>query len=159
MKTFLIAAALVALPGAASAQAMTGTQYVTKAGASDQYEIQSSRLLLTSTRDPGLKRFATEMVSDHVKSTADVKRAATAARVKAGPPHLDATGRRNMAALRAARGPARDRLYVAQQKKSHQMALMVQQGYATHGRVAPLQAAATKIVPVVQHHIGELARM
>lgn len=159
MKKLMIAAALLALPGLASAQALTGRQYVAKAGASDQYEIQSSRLVLASTRNGEVRRFARDMIADHTKSTADVKRAAARGRVVAGPPRLDAMGARNVAQLRRARGPARDALYVQQQKKSHQMALDLQQGYARTGDVAPLRRTAAMIVPVVQHHLGMLEKM
>lgn len=159
MNKLILTAALLALPGLASAQAMTGRQYVAKAGASDQYEIQSSRLVLASTRNAGVRRYANEMIADHTKSTAEVKRAAMRGHVVAGPPHLDAMGARNVAQLRRARGPARDALYIQQQKKSHQMALDLQQAYAKDGSVQPLKTAATTIVPVVQHHIDMLNRM
>lgn len=159
MKKLILAAMLTALPGLAAAQAVNGRQYVQMAGASDQYEIQSSRLVLQTTRNPALRRFASEMVRDHTKSTADVKRAAMQGRVMAGPPHLDAMGTRNIAQLRRARGPARDALYVQQQKVAHQKALELQQGYATSGDVRPLMRVASTIVPVVQHHIGMLETM
>ena len=159
MNKLMIAAVALALPGMASAQMLSGKQYVTKAGASDQYEIQSSRLILNSTRNPNLRSYAQDMIRDHQASTADVKRAAMRAHVMAGPPHLDAMGARNIAQLNRARGPARDALYIQQQKKSHQMALDLQQGYARDGREQPLKMAATKIVPVVQHHLGMLQRM
>ena len=120
MKKLILAALLTTVPGLAAAQSMTGRQYVRMAGASDQYEIQSSRLVLQTTRNPALRRFASEMVRDHNKSTADVKRAAMQGRIMAGPPHLDAMGARNIAQLRRARGVARDALYIQQQKVSHQ---------------------------------------
>ena len=103
MRKLLIAAALLAVPGLASAQMLTGRQYVTKAGASDQYEIQSSRLILNSTRNPDLRSYAQDMIRDHQASTADVKRAAMRAHVMAGPPHLDAMGARNSTAPAAPR--------------------------------------------------------
>ena len=159
MNKVMIAAALLAVPGLASAKAMTGAQYVAKAGASDMYEMQSSRLVLATSKNANLRAFANEMIKDHTQSTADVKAAAKAGKVVAGPPHLDAMGMKNVAALKAKTGPARDALYVQQQKTSHQMALQLQQDYAANGTVAPLKAAATKIVPVVQHHIGELQKM
>ena len=98
-------------------------------------------------------------MTDHTKSTADVKAAAMAGHVMAGPPMLDAMGQANVAKLKVATGTARDAMYIAQQKKSHQMALMVQQAYATSGTVAPLKTAATNILPVVKHHIAELSTM
>ncbi|WP_380779010.1 DUF4142 domain-containing protein [Sphingomonas sp. R86520] len=161
MKTFLTAAALIAMPMTAlSAQApMPASTYVMKAGASDLYEKTSSQLVLATTTNPKLKGFAQMMVTDHTKSTEDVKAAAMAAKVKVAPPKLDAMGAKNVAALRAAKGMARDRLYVTQQKAAHQKALALQQGYADNGTVPGLKTVAAGIVPVVQTHISELQTM
>ena len=75
------------------------------------------------------------------------------------PPKLDAMQMRNMSELKAASPMKRDAMYITQQKAAHQQALMVQQGYATSGTVAPLKMAAAKIVPVVEKHIQELNAM
>ena len=161
MKKFLSAAALIALPLAtASAQApIPASTYVMKAGASDLYEKTSSQLVLATTSNAKLKSFAQMMVTDHTKSTADVKAAATVANVKVAPPRLDAMGAKNVAALRAAKGTARDRLYIAQQKTAHQKALELQRSYAANGTVPGLKTVAAGIVPVVQTHITELQGM
>ena len=129
MRQVLFAAAILSLPIAAVAQpAPSPATYVTKAGAGDQYEIQSSKLVLATTKNPALKQFATRMVSDHNKSTADVKAAAVRSKLTPKPPMLDAMGTRNIAALKAARGPSRDALYISQQKTAHQNALSLHQG-------------------------------
>lgn len=159
MKKLIFAATLLALPGLAAAQALPSPRYVAKAGASDQYEIQSSRLVLATTRNGELRRFADGMVRDHTKSTRDVARAAARSGVRAGPPKLDPMGARNIAQLRRARGPARDALYIQQQKTAHRDALALHQGYADDGQAPALRTAARNIVPVVQHHIDELSRM
>lgn len=161
--------AVLLLPAAATAQRdgdrmpMAGGAaptpiYLMKAGASDLFERQAGQLMSTS-RNPGIARFARQMVRDHGTSTAMVKAAALRARLHPRPPMLTREMRANLAALRAARGPARDRLYVMQQKQAHQDALMLQQGYAGGGDVPALRNAAAKIVPVVQHHIAMLDRM
>jgi len=161
MNRTILAAAIVAAPLAAvQAQAPTSpATYVKMAGASDQYEIQSSRLLLQTTQNAKLREFADMMVTDHTKSTADVKAAAEAAGLTVPPPRLDATGLRNVAALRATKGTLRDQLYVRQQKTSHQKALALHQGYAANGSAAGLKTVAGQIVPVVQHHIEMLNGM
>lgn len=160
MRTLTLAAIVAAVPFAAvSAQQMTAPTYVMKAGASDLYETQSSQLLLTSTSNEGLKRYANQMIEDHARSTADVKAAAAAAGMTVAPPRLEPMQARNMAALRAASGAARDRLYVQQQRVSHRQALALHQGYARSGTVSQLKQAATTIVPVVEHHLGEITRM
>ena len=75
------------------------------------------------------------------------------------PPKLMPMQASDIAKLRAAQGPARDKLYLQQQKTSHDMALQLQQGYAGNGTSAPLKAAAAKITPVVQEHIAMLNKM
>ena len=161
MNRYLTLAALMALPmTAVSAQApMAASTYVMKAGAGDLYEKQSSQLVLATTANPKIKGFANMMIMDHTKSTMDVKRAAMAANVKVAPPKLDADGMKNVAALRAAKGSARDTLYVAQQKMAHQKALALHQGYADAGTVPSLRTVAAGIAPVVQAHITELQGM
>ncbi|WP_380785855.1 DUF4142 domain-containing protein [Sphingomonas sp. R86521] len=160
MNRVLLAAALIAVPTLAAAQAApTPATYVMKAGAGDQYEIQSSKLVMATTTNTALKQFATMMVSDHTKSTADVKAAAMQSKLTPKPPMLDAMGRKNIAALKAAKGTTRDTLYITQQKTAHQQALALHQGYASSGTAPALKQVAAGIAPVVQHHIEMLSSM
>lgn len=159
-KTALLIAGAVTL-GASSAAfaAPADMDYVKMAGASDQYEIQSSKLLLTSTTNPDLKKFAQMMVSDHMKSTAMVKAAAKKAGMHPMPPMLDSDGKDMIAQLRMAKGDKRDMLYVSQQKMAHDKALALQQDEASTGTTDPLKMAAGNIVPVVQQHESMLSSM
>lgn len=151
------AVALVASP--AAAQVMTPAEYVATAGASDLYERQSSQMMLESTQDPKIRAYAQMMITDHAKSTADVKAAAIRSRVRAAPAKLNPLQTEKIAELRAATGPDRDRAYVAQQRASHNQALDVHKAYAMDGAAPALKAAATKIVPVVTHHVEMLKAM
>ena len=153
----LAAAAMIALPGIASAA--TAPDYVKMAGASDLYEKKSSQLVMGSTKNAGIRRFANEMVTDHTKSTAMVKAAAMKAGMHPAPPMLDAKQQGMIRELASAKGTGRDKLYVQQQKAAHQEALSLHQEYSSSGDNAGLKAAAGKIVPVVQHHIEMLNAM
>ena len=158
MKLYVLAAAaLLAAP--ALAQEMTPADYVKTAGASDLYERQSSRIVLQTTADPHVRAFAQMMITQHTKSTADVKAAAMRARLHPAPPTLTAEQAGLVAELRAAQGPARDATYIAQQKTAHGQALQVQQAYAARGTAPALRRTAAGIVPVVQQHIAMLNRM
>ncbi|RZL96840.1 MAG: DUF4142 domain-containing protein [Sphingomonas sp.] len=148
---------IVAAP--AAAQVMTPAEYVATAGASDLYEITSSKVVLQTTQDAKIRDFAQMMVADHMKSTADVKVAATRSRVRAMPPKLTPTQTELVTQLRAEQGPARDARYVAQQRASHNQALAVQQAYAAGGTAPALKTVASNIVPVVSHHIEMLKAM
>lgn len=144
---------------AAPALAQTPATYVAKAGASDLYERTSSQLVLQSTKDAKIRDFATMMIRDHQKSTADVKRAAAASRIAVPAPKLEPAQAQMIAELRRATGTQRDRLYVTQQRTAHQQALALHGGYARSGTAAPLKTVAAATAPVVQHHIEMLQGM
>lgn len=152
----LVATVLVASP--AVAQATSPTEYVTMAGASDLYERTSSQMVM-GTKDAKVRQFAQMMIKDHTKSTNDVKAAAKQAGVTPPPPTLQPDQARMVAELRQARGEARDRLYITQQKAAHEKALALHQGYAQTGTAAPLKAVAAQTAPVVQHHLEMLNGM
>lgn len=152
----VITVAAPAVP--AFAQAMSGKTYVAKAGASDLFEKDASRLMLASA-NPRIKQFANKMITDHTQSTKDVKAAAMKAGMHPAPPMLNAQQSHMIAQLRAAHGTARDSLYLTQQKAAHQQALQLHQSYAADGKVQPLKMAAGKIAPVVQSHIDMLNSM
>jgi putative membrane protein len=161
MKTLLstaaFAAAMLATP--ALAQVMTPTDYVATAGASDLYEITSSRIVLETSQNPKLRDFAQMMIDHHTKSTAMVKAAAARSKVRAAPPMLNPLQQELVTELRGESGMARDAAYVAQQKASHGQALDVQKAYAAEGTAPALKSAAAGIVPVVEQHIAMLKTM
>ena len=151
--------AALSLPVAAVAAPTTSpTSYVAQAGASDLYEITSSRLVMTS-RNPQVRDFAQQMVRDHTNSTAEVKAAARQAHFRPTPPHLNAMQARMVSQLRRASGPARDRLYIQQQRQAHQTALDLHRTFSQSGRSAPLRMTAGKITPVVRGHLDMLRGM
>ena len=155
--TFAIAiAAAVSMAGVA--HAVPTPTYAMKAGASDLYEITSSKLVMNST-NPKLKSFATMMVTDHNKSTAMVKTALTKSNFKPKPPMMDAKQKADVAALRAASGANRDTLYITQQKMAHQEALALHKDEQATGATPALKTTAGNIVPVVEHHIAMLNSM
>jgi len=157
----LAATALVAgfaLPAAAQMATPTPKTFVTKAGASDKFEISEAKLMTTS-KNPDIVSFATQMKTDHMKSTDMVKAAAKADGMTPAPPMLTAKQHHDLAALTAKHGKARDMLYVTQQKAAHADALALMQTYSTSGTAPHLKDAAGQIVPVVQSHVDMLDKM
>jgi putative membrane protein len=159
MKAWTGLALAVAIAAPAVAQPMRAGDYVKQAGAGDLYERQSSQLVLATTRNPEVRRFAQMMVRDHTKSTADVKRAAAQSRVRVMPPRLTPAQARMIAQLRAAPARVRDVRYIEQQRDAHAQALALHQGYARGGDAPALRRVASTTAPVVQHHIDMLQRM
>ncbi|MGI4880389.1 MAG: DUF4142 domain-containing protein [Janthinobacterium lividum] len=144
---------------ASAAPPMSAANYVAKAGASDLYEINSSKLVLDTSHDDSLKTFAQMMVDDHTKSTADVVAAAKSSGMNPAPPKLMPKQAAMIASLQKASGKSRDSLYKKQQVAAHQQALTLQQSYATNGTDPNLKAAAGNIVPVVEHHLSQVKQM
>ena len=160
MKTFHTLAILsVVVAAPAVAQAPTAAGYVAAAGASDLFERQSAQVVLQTTNNAKVRSFAKMMLSDHAKSTAEVKAAAARSRVHVAPPKLMPDQATMLSQLRAASGSDRDTTYVTQQKAAHGQALTLHQSFAADGRAAPLKMVAAKIVPVVQMHIRMLDAM
>lgn len=141
---------------AARAQsAPSSAEYAMMAAASDQYEIQSSRLVLETTQDADLRRFADMMVEHHTMTTATLMRAVQADGMTPPPATLDAAKAGMIRALQAASGKARDDLYKQQQVMAHREALTLHAAYAESGDSAALMAA----VPIVSRHYNMIVGM
>ena len=134
--------------------------YLNMAGASDQFEIQSSQVALQRTQTPEVRQFAQMMIQHHTQSTADLVTAARSSNITPPPPRLRADQDRMIAGLRnSGTGADFDRAYLQGQLAGHREALMLHQHYAQHGDNPALRAAAAKIVPVVQTHLDRLQQM
>lgn len=145
---------------AAMAQsAPSSMDFVKMAGASDLYEIQSSQLVLQTTQDADLRRFAEMMVQHHTMTTQTVVQAAQADGMTPPPPMLDAAKSEMIRQLQAANGMARDELYKQQQVMAHREALMLHASYAENGDATALKAAAATAVPIVSRHYNTIVEM
>lgn len=144
------ASALAPLPAA---------DYLRRAAASDLYEIQSSQLLLETSQDETLRRFAQMMIEHHTGTTATLSQAARTAGLSPPVPALDAEKRAMIQALQAASGTDRDRLYRNQQVVAHREALELHGAYAQGGDTAALRGAARSATPIVARHFNSLAAM
>jgi putative membrane protein len=164
MRSLLLCGALaLAVPVVAAAQTMTpppAAQYMMMAGQSDQFEIQSGRLAASKAMSSDVKKFGSQMVTDHTKSTEMVMDAAKKSGKPAGsPPPLKPEQQAMLTQLQGQSGAAFDKTYVTQQLAAHKEALALQSSYAKAGDDPNLKMAASKIVPVVQMHLGMLQKM
>ena len=129
------------------------------AGASDLYEIESSRAVLETTSNPGVRSFAEMMIAHHTKTSQDAMAAARAAGMSPPPPMLAAPQAAMIASLRNFQGAERDRLYLTQQMMAHKEALGVMKTYAETGDTPQLRTAAQATVPIIQRHLAEVERL
>jgi putative membrane protein len=160
MKALMLCAVVAALTATAAAAATpTPADFVDKAGASDTFEIDSARLMVTS-KNPAIKAFATQMITDHGKSTKMVQAAAKLDHVALKKPSMSVSQRTDLTALKAVpAGKTKDDLYAKQQKAAHDDALALMQDYSANGSARHLKMTAGKIAPVVQKHQSMLSTM
>jgi putative membrane protein len=129
--------------------------FATAVAATDLYEIESAKLAASKGTSTEVKELAGHLQTDHTRSTAELRTAASQAKVTVTPA-LDAEKQAMLDQLKAANGAEFDRLFLQQQKTAHQKALAVVQSYAQGGDAAPLKAFATKATGIIQGHIEHL---
>lgn len=131
--------------------------FVAKAAASDMFEVEAAKLAQTKAKNPGVKKFADEMVTAHTKSTADLKKAiADSGQTLALPTALPKDLQDKLSDLGKAENF--DKAYMDNQVDAHQAALDVLQRYAQDGDVPVIKAFAAATAPTVQQHL-EKARV
>lgn len=164
--TRLFAIALLATAAATPALAQdaghyahnSSPTYVTMAASADNYEQESSKLVLQTATNPDVRRFAEMMISEHGKTTAELMAAAKAASL-GNPSNLVTEQADMMKALRAMPKDRLERAYVDQQVKAHEQALALHQGYAQMGDNPGLKSVAESAIPIIQRHLGEIRRI
>jgi putative membrane protein len=133
--------------------------YAAMAGASDMFEIESSKAAMAKSSNAELDKFAQMMVDNHTQSTAKVKAAAKTANLTLMPPKLNAVQQKMLDDIKNADGEDVVAIYWIHQKAAHNMALKLHQGYAANGDNADFKKVAGEVVPVVEKHIAELGKM
>ncbi len=164
-KTALIAAAFMLLGGPAFAQSVgekTGVNsaldvapktndFVTEAAQSDMFEILSSKLAANKTQGD-VKQFATQMATDHTKTTGDLKRLAPAAKVPL-PTAMDSSQQSMLDKLKGLNGDDFAKQYVSDQVSAHKTAVSLFERYGKGGENAKLRSWAAQTLPTLQHHL------
>ena len=130
--------------------------YVTKAGASDLYEIQSSRIALQKSRNSQVRALATMLISHHQMTTRDVTAAARRDGLRPMAPRLEPHQAAMIADLRRASAMGFNRAFLDQQRTAHEQALNLHSNYAQTGDRRALRMAASKAVPIIERHIARI---
>lgn len=146
--------AVAGVVGQASAAAANSVEgFVTAAAMSDMYEIESSRLALTKAQSPAVKQFAQQMIDDHTKTTAQLKKIISDGKLALVPPsQLDNRRQGMIDNLKAANGAAFDEAYVDQQEAAHKEAVTLMNSYVDDGDNAALKQFAQATAPKIQMH-------
>jgi len=153
------AAASDTAPMADAAAPTDAAGYIAKAGAGDLWEIESSKALIATSKMDDVKAFARMMIDHHGKSTEKVKAAASAASLEVPAPALDSGQQAMLDEIKTADAASVDAVYIRHQKTAHDAALALHRSYATNGDTDSLKKVAGEIVPVVETHIADLAKL
>ena len=169
MRLLLVSVAAVALLSGCATQQPTepvvavdpssplaAPNYLSMAGSSDQFEIQSGQLAQQMSQNPGIRQIGQMLVADHTNSTQQLMAAAQSAGITPPPPGLRPEHAALMQQIQSAPPGQFDMVFRDVQIQAHQQALQLHQGYASGGDTPALRTAATNIVPVVQNHLTML---
>ncbi|MBB5048313.1 putative membrane protein [Rhodopseudomonas rhenobacensis] len=132
--------------------APTTQDFVTQAAISDLFEIGSAKLAL-SNGTAAQKTFANQMIEDHGKTSAELKKLATGALKVNVPSQLDSAHQGKLDKLNQARGADFAPLYASQQVDAHKDAVNLFERYSKSGENAELKDWAGKTLPALKHHL------
>ena len=129
------------------------TDFVTQAAISDMFEIQSSKLAAERS-DDATKTYAKQMITDHEKTSSEMKGMVQGGKVQAAlPTALDSTHQSKLDTLKGLQGKDFTKQYHSDQVKAHKDAVDLFQRYAKGGDNRDLKAWAAKTQPALEHHL------
>jgi putative membrane protein len=167
MKRTIIAFACVLLAGPALAQSLgektgvnsalgvapTTADFVKEVAISDMLEIESSRLA-EQKGNAQEKSFAQQMVTDHTKTSGELKRLVGDGKVQATlPTALGSSHQSKLDKLKSANGKDFSSDYDSYQVGAHEDAVSLFERYAKGGDNAELKDWAGKTLPALRHHL------
>lgn len=134
-------------------KAPSTADFVKLVAISDMFEIQSSKLAQTKA-DEFSKTFAAQMITDHTKTTEELKALAPKAGVEL-PTAMDSAHQGKIERLQGLMGVDFDREYDTMQVDAHKDAISLFERYADGGENAELKAWAAKTLPHLKHHLDK----
>jgi putative membrane protein len=168
MKTLVtLAAAAVLLATAAFAQSVgektgvnstlgispTTADFVKEVAISDMMEIESSKIA-QQKGNAEEKKFAGQMLTDHTKTSSELKSLVSSGEVKAEiPAALDSSSQSKLDKLRNAKPEDFAGQYDPMQVSAHKDAVSLFERYAKGGDNAKLKDWAGKTLPALRHHL------
>jgi putative membrane protein len=133
--------------------APTTADFVKEVAISDMFEIQSSQLAQDKGNAPE-KSFAAQMVTDHTKTSSDLKDMVTSGKVQAElPTGLDSAHQSKLDKLKGESGKDFSSDFDSDQVSAHKDAVSLFERYAKGGDNADLKEWAGKTLPALRHHL------
>jgi len=127
--------------------------FVASAAQSDMLEIETSKLALAKG-DASIKAFATQMLADHTKTSAELKAAVADNKITVNLPiALDKAHQAKVDKLKKLDGADFVKEYKVMQVTAHKDAVSMFERYSKGGESAVLKGWAGKTLPDLQHHL------
>jgi putative membrane protein len=127
--------------------------FVQEAATSDMFEIASSKLAI-ERGDDATKAFAQQMMTDHQKTTDELKALVASGKVKAPLPQAMTSSQQSMLdTLNGLKGADFNKQYHADQEDAHEDAVDLFKRYGDEGDNADLKAWAATTRPALEHHL------
>src|SRR6201986_144855 len=131
----------------------TTQDFITEAANSDMTEIAAAKIA-QEKGNADEKKFAAQMVTDHTKTTADIKAMVASGDVKAEiPATLDSSSQSKLDKLRDAKADSFSSDYDSMQVSAHKDAVSLFERYSKSGDNAKLKDWAGKTLPTLQHDL------
>ena len=128
--------------------------FVTQAAMGDMLEIETGKLAQQQASDPMIKQFANQLVSDHQKTTDELKALVESGKVKVNlPTAMDRSHQGKLDKLKGLNGANFDKEFEDMQRSAHKDATSLFERYAKGGENNDLKAFASKHLPTLQHHL------
>ena len=120
---------------------------------SDMFEIESSKSA-TQKGDAAIKAFANQMITDHTKTSADLKTLVSSGKVQAElPMQPDQAHQAKLEKLRSLTGADFNNQYRSDQIEAHKEAVSLFERYSKGGDNSDLKAWAAATLPTLQGHL------
>jgi putative membrane protein len=133
--------------------APAAADFVKEVAISDMFEIESSKLA-EQKGTAQEKSFAQQMVTDHTKTSAELKQLVSSGKVKAElPSAIDSSHRSKLNKLQDASGKNFSSDFDSDQVSAHKDAVSLFERYAKSGDNPDLKDWAGKTLPTLQHHL------
>ena len=119
-----------------------------------RYEIQASQLAQTKATSADVKSFASRMVTDHTKTSSELKGLVGNGKAQATvPTSLDSSHQSKLDKLKGATGKDFSSDFNSYQVSAHEDAVSLFERYANGGDNAELKNWAGKTLPALRHHL------
>lgn len=132
--------------------------FIKEAAASDMLEIEAAKIAQRKG-NADEKKFAGQMITDHTKTSSELKGMVPAEMTSAIPPSLDDSSQKKLDKLRDAKPEDFASDYDPMQVSAHKDAVSLFERYAQGGENAKLKDWAGKTLPALQHHLQMAEQM